>query len=114
MKQNDSGKIVIHEIISLISILYTNISFWWSIFSKKGPFTLIPMSNIQNRNIVKTSIACFLTLCIPAPSVFTPALVKHTRVGSNWVNGVYYKRTKKSKTLVAAVNSHPSVIPTLF
>ena len=39
MKQDDSGKIVIHEMKSLISIVYTSLLFWRSIISEKGSFT---------------------------------------------------------------------------
>ena len=50
---------------------------------------------------------CFHTLCIPALSVFTPALVKHTRVGSNWVNGVY-ERSTDCIQLLGITNGTPS------
>ena len=38
MKQVGSGKLIIHEMKSIISILYTNLLFWQSISSKKGSF----------------------------------------------------------------------------
>ena len=40
-------------------------------------------SKVQNRNDGKSVIARILTMCILAS-----ALVKHTGVGSNWVNSV--------------------------
>ena len=75
MKQDISGKIAIHEKKSLISIVYTNPQFCWVIISKNALFTQTPKSKVRNRNDWKAEIAGFLTLCILAHLLFTPALV---------------------------------------
>ena len=74
MKQDNSGKIAIHERKSLISIVYTNLEFCRFIIAKKCIFTPTLKSDAQNRNDGKALIAGFLTLSILAPLLFLPAL----------------------------------------
>ena len=88
MKQDYSGKIAIHKKKSLISIDYTNLQFCRFIISKINFFTPTLKGKVQNRSAGKAKIAGFLTLRVLAPLLFTPALVKHTRVGGNWVKGM--------------------------
>ena len=83
MKQDNIGKIYIHEKKSLISIVYTNLQFCQFIISEK-----CFLHHVSNRNDGKAYIVGFLTVCVLAPVLLSPALVKHTRVGGIWVNAV--------------------------
>ena len=78
MKQDSSGKIVMNEKKHAY------------IYSLHTP-TVLSVHHFEEMlftQTLKSKMERFHTLCILAPLVFTPALVKHTRVGSNWVNGV--------------------------
>ena len=75
MKQDNSGKIVIHEKKSFISIVSMNLQFCRFIISKTCFFYTNSKSKVQNRNDGKAKTEGCLTFCILAPLVFTPVLV---------------------------------------
>ena len=78
-------KIMIYEINSLVSIVYTYKSFVMMLINH---FASALHKYVLYKNNVNAVCLCFLTLCIPAIQLFISTFGRPFRVCCIWMNGV--------------------------
>ena len=81
-------KIMIYEINSLVSIVYTNLFLRYCTILKINHFASALHKHILYKNNLNAVCLCFLTLCIPAIQLFISAFGRPFRVCCIWMNGV--------------------------
>ena len=82
-------KIMIYELKSLVSIVYTNLLLCYDTILKINHFASALHKHILYRITLNAVCSCFLTLCIPAIQLFISAFVRPFRVCCIWMNGVH-------------------------
>ena len=79
---------MIYELISLVSIVYTNLLLRYYTILKINYFASALHKHTLYRINLNAVCLCFLTLCIPAIQLFISAFGRPFRVCRIWMNGV--------------------------
>ena len=90
---------MIYELISLVSIVYTNLLLRYYTILKINYFASALHKHTLYRINLNAVCLCFLTLCIPTIQLFISAFGRPFRVCCIWMNGVTIPSFKNITTL---------------